>query len=201
MLLSSLQHWSYCPRQCGLIHLDQQFDDNIHTARGQVVHKRVDVPGYEVRNGVRFERALPLWSERLGLIGTADRVEFYPDGTVLPIEFKHGRKRSRVADDLQLAAQALCLEEMLGRPVPRGAIFHASSNRRREVAITVGLRILVEQAATAIRAMLVSARLPPPVNDARCMECSLRDLCQPEVVAAASRRRDTLAHLFDPDAP
>jgi CRISPR-associated exonuclease Cas4 len=199
--LSALQHWVYCPRQCGLIHLEQQFADNVHTARGQTVHHLVDTPGYEVRHGVRVERALPLWSERLGLIGKADLVEFHPDGTVFPVEFKHGRKRGRLADDLQLAAQALCLEDMLGRPVPLGAIFHASSHRRREVAITAELRALVEQTAMAIRAMLASARLPPPVNDARCKECSLHTLCQPEVVAAAARRRAELAHLFDPDTP
>ena len=199
--LSALQHWVYCPRQCGLIHLEQQFADNVHTARGQTVHHLVDTPGYEVRHGVRVERALPLWSERLGLIGKADLVEFHPDGTVFPVEFKHGRKRGRLADDLQLAAQALCLEDMLGRPVPLGAIFHASSHRRREVAITAELRALVVQTVDAIRAMLASARLPPPVNDARCKECSLHTLCQPEVVAAAARRRAELAHLFDPDTP
>ncbi len=199
--VSALQHWLYCPRQCGLIHLEQQFADNVHTARGQAVHRLVDTPGYEVRKGVRIERALPLWSDRLGLVGKADLVEFHPDGTVFPVEFKHGRKRGRVADDLQLAAQALCLEEMLDRPVPHGAIFHASSHRRREVAITADLRALVEQTATAIRAMLASARLPPPVNDARCKECSLHTLCQPEVVAAAARRHAELAHLFDPDTP
>jgi len=199
--LSALQHWVYCPRQCGLIHLEQQFADNVHTARGNAVHHLVDTPGYEVRHGVRVERALPLWSDRLGLIGKADLVEFHPDGTVFPVEFKHGRKRGRVADDLQLAAQALCLEDMLGRPVPLGAIFHASSHRRREVVITAELRALVEQTADAIRAMLTSSRLPPPVNDARCKECSLHELCQPEVVAAAARRRAELAHLFDPDTP
>jgi CRISPR-associated exonuclease Cas4 len=199
--LSALQHWAYCPRQCGLIHLEQQFAENIHTARGHAVHQLVDTPGEEVRRGVRIERALPLWSDRLGLIGKADLVEFHPDGTVFPVEFKHGRKRGRVADDLQLAAQALCLEEMLGRPVPRGAIFHASSHRRREVVITAALRSLVEQTASAIRAMLASARLPPPVHDARCKECSLRELCQPEVAAAAARQRAELAHMFDPDAP
>ena len=199
--LSALQHWVYCPRQCGLIHLDQQFVDNVHTARGQAVHHLVDTPGYEVRHGVRVERALPLWCERLGLIGKADLVEFHPDGKVFPVEFKHGRKRGSLADDLQLAAQALCLEDMLGRPVPQGAIFHASSHRRREVAITAELRALVGQTATAIRAMLASTRLPPPVNDARCKECSLHALCQPEVMAAESRRRVELDLLFNPDAP
>lgn len=181
--ISALQHWAYCPRQCGLIHLEQAFAENIHTARGQAVHHLVDTPGYEVRAGVRIERALPIWSEQLGLIGKADVVEFHPDGTVYPVEFKHGRKRRAVHDDLQLAAQALCLAEMMGRPVDRGAIYHASSRRRREVEVTVDLVRLVGEMAAAIRTMLASGNLPPPVNDSRCRECSLKEICQPEAVA------------------
>ena len=199
--ISALQHWLYCPRQCGLIHLEQQFADNIHTARGQAVHRLVDTPGYEVRKGVRIERALPLWSDRLGLVGKADLVEFHPDGAVFPVEFKHGRKRGRLADDLQLAAQAMCLEEMLGCPVPKGAIFHASSHRRREVAITPMLRTTVVETAAAIRAMLDSGVLPAPVFDARCRECSLREICQPEALTARDRQSAQRLHLFDVDAP
>lgn len=197
--LSALQHWAYCPRQCGLIHLEQAFEDNIHTARGQAVHHLVDEPGYEMKAGLKVERALPLWSDRPNLIGKADLVEFHPDGTVFPVEFKHGRKRQKVHDDIQLAAQALCLEEMLGRPVPRGAIYHASSRRRREVAITPELRRLVEEAAAAIRAMLASGKLPPPVNDERCRECSLKDLCQPEAVGEKSRQAQMAAKLYIAD--
>ncbi|WP_123103867.1 CRISPR-associated protein Cas4 [Acidithiobacillus sulfuriphilus] len=195
--LSALQHWTYCPRQCGLIHLEQQFAENIHTARGQAVHHLVDTPGYEVRHGVRVERALPLWSDRLGLIGKADLVEFHPDGTVFPVEFKHGRKRQKTHDDIQLAAQALCLEDMLGRPVPQGAIFHASSHRRRAVDITPELRALVVETAEAIRAMLTSGKLPSPVNDARCKECSLRDICQPEALTSLEKQREQRTRLFD----
>lgn len=195
--LSALQHWTYCPRQCGLIHLEQQFAENIHTARGQAVHHLVDTPGYEVRHGVRVERALPLWSDRLGLIGKADLVEFHPDGTVFPVEFKHGRKRQKTHDDIQLAAQALCLEDMLGRPVPQGAIFHASSHRRRAVDITPELRALVVETAEAIRAMLASGKLPSPVNDARCKECSLRDICQPEALTSLEKQREQRTRLFN----
>jgi CRISPR-associated exonuclease Cas4 len=198
--ISALQHWAYCPRQCGLIHLEQAFSENIHTARGQAVHHLVDEPGYEMRAGVRVERALPLWSERLGLIGKADLVEFHPDGTVFPVEFKHGRKRQKVHDDIQLAAQAMCLEEMLNRPVPKGAIYHASSRRRREVIITPELRRLVEETTAAIRAMLASGNLPPPANDSRCKECSLKDICQPEAVALHDRQHQLENDLFNPDA-
>ena len=197
--LSALQHWAYCPRQCGLIHLEQAFADNIHTARGQAVHHLVDEAGYEMKAGVRVERALPLWSDRLGLIGKADLVEFHPDGTIFPVEFKHGRKRQKVHDDLQLAAQAMCLEDMLGRPVSKGAIFHASSHRRREVAIMSALRQRVIETAGAIRAMLTSGKLPPPVNDARCKECSLKEICQPEAVAGRDSLKRLAHELFSPD--
>jgi len=194
--LSALQHWIYCPRQCGLIHLEQAFADNIHTARGQAVHHLVDTPGYEIKSGVRVERALPLWSDRLGLIGKADLVEFHPDGTVFPVEFKHGGKRQKLHDDIQLAAQAMCLEDMLGHPVPKGAIFHATSHRRREVDITPELKQLVIETAEAIRAMLISGKLPPPVNDARCKECSLKEICQPEALAERARLKRLTGELF-----
>ena len=195
--LSALQHWIYCPRQCGLIHLEQAFEDNLHTARGQAVHKLVDTPGYEIKSGVRVERALPVWSDRLNLIGKADLVEFHPDGSVYPVEFKHGAKRQKLHDDIQLAAQAMCLEDMLNRPVPNGAIFHASSHRRREVEITLELKRLVVETADAIRALLASGKLPPPVNDARCKECSLKDICQPEVLAEHARLRRLRGELFN----
>lgn len=195
--LSALQHWIYCPRQCGLIHLEQAFADNIHTARGQAVHHLVDTPGYEIKSGVRVERALPVWSDRLNLIGKADLVEFHPDGSVYPVEFKHGAKRQKLHDDIQLAAQAMCLEDMLGRPVPKGAIFHASSHRRREVAITPELKQRVIETADAIRAMLASGKLPPPVNDARCKECSLKEICQPEALAEYARLRRLRGELFN----
>ena len=197
--LSALQHWAYCPRQCGLIHLEQAFEDNIHTARGQAVHHLVDTPGYEIKSGVRVERALPVWSDRLNLIGKADLVEFHPDGTIFPVEFKHGRRRQKLHDDLQLAGQAMCLEDMLGQPVPKGAIFHASSHRRREVAITPELKQLVIDTAAAIRAMLASGKLPPPVNDSRCKECSLKEICQPEALAMRDRQRQQKQSLFSPE--
>lgn len=198
--LSALEHWSYCPRQCCLIHLEQAFEDNIHTLRGQAEHARVNQPGIEAgHGGRRIVRAMPLWCDRLGLVGKADVVEFLADDTPYPVEYKHGQKREKRHDDLQLAAQALCLEEMTGRPVTQGAIYHVSSHRRREVPITETLRQLVADTADAIRAARSAPALPPPVNDARCRQCSLADLCQPAALAETRRRRDLLAHLFEPD--
>lgn len=197
--ISALQHWSYCPRQCGLIHLEQVFEENVHTLRGRAVHKHVDTPGFEARAGVRVERALPLASERLGLIGKADVVEFLPDGTPYPIEYKYGRvtKTKHGHDALQLAAQALCLEEMTGNAVPEGALFYASSKRRVAVAVDAPLRAAVEQAVAAIRTMLASGRLPPPVNDSRCRACSLIDICQPQVLAGRDLQARLRLKLFE----
>ena len=109
--LSALQHWCYCPRQCALILIEQVIAENLFTQRGQALHKRVDDPGFELRDGLRVERALPLFSDSLGLVGKADVVEFLPDGTPYPVEYKHGSRHKRAdiaaCDDIQLAAQAL----------------------------------------------------------------------------------------------
>ena len=199
--LSAFNHWVYCPRRCGLIHQEGEFTDNIHTMRGNAEHERVDRATHEtLRSGARVEYALPVWSDRLGLIGKCDVVEFWPDGTVYPVEYKHGPKRKWLNDDLQLAAQAICLEDMLGRAVPTGAIFHASSRRRREVTITPELRQMVIETAEAIRAMLASNNLPPPVNDARCKECSMNEICQPAALADAIRLKRMHDELLKPDA-
>jgi len=199
IMLSALQHWSYCPRQCALIHVEQAFDENVHTMRGNAVHQRVDEPGFESFEGVRNEHALPVWSERLGLIGKCDIVEFYPDGRIYPVEYKHGKKRAKTHDDIQLAAQAICLEEMTGKPVTHGAIYHHTSRRRREVVITDSLRQLVVETVAAIRTLLASGSLPPPVNDARCKECSLKEICQPEALADRTHQREILTELFNVD--
>lgn len=174
----------------------------MHTLRGQAVHARVDEPGVETRAGLRVERSLPLASESLGLIGKADVVEFLPDGTPYPVEYKHGRatKAQHGHDALQLAAQALCLEEMTGRAVAEGALFYAGSKRRVPVAVDAALRAAVVQAVADIRAVLASARLPPPVNDKCCRACSLIDICQPAALAARDQQAALRASLFDPDA-
>ncbi|CAH1905632.1 CRISPR-associated exonuclease Cas4 [Candidatus Nitrotoga sp. HW29] len=199
IMLSALQHWSYCPRQCALIHVEQVFDENVFTMRGNAAHERVDDPGFETFEGVRAERALPVWSDRLGLIGKCDVVEFYPDGRIYPVEYKHSRKREKIHDDLQLAAQVMCLEEMTGKTITHGAIYHHSSRRRREVTITQELRDKVEKTVNVIRAIMNSGNLPPPVNDARCKECSLIEICQPHAVAERAVQHSLLKTLFEPE--
>ena len=197
-MLSAIEHYSYCPRQYALIHIEQAFDHNVHTKRGDAVHERVDDPGVELREGMRIERALPVWSERLGLIGKCDIVEFDRDGTPYPIEYKHGPKRVKEHDDLQLAAQALCLEEMTGKAVHKGAIYHFTSRRRREVMISDALREQVNAVISSIRAAHRASTLPPPVNDRRCDQCSLKEICQPAAVAKQQVIKLARQGLFDP---
>lgn len=170
------------------------------------MHALVDQPGVETAKGVRIERALPVWSDRLGLIGKCDVVEFQNDGTPYPVEYKHGSKGKAAdvaaCDELQLAAQALCLEDMTGHVVQEGALYYASSKRRKVVRISDALRAAVEDAASAVRAMLSSQQLPAPLpanlRATRCKNCSLRERCQPELADAAWQRLQ--AALFDPDA-
>lgn len=204
--LSALQHWAYCPRQCALIHIEQAFDDNLHTLRGDALHERVDQPGLQTERGRRVERALPLWHDELGLIGKADAVEFLPDGSPYPVEYKQGTRNKAASiaacDDLQLAAQALCLEAMTGYAVPEGAIFYATSKRRRVGPITVELREQVSRTRAAVAAQITSGRLPPPLSAEaaaqRCKHCSLLDRCQPDAARSPSLAYARL-YLFEPD--
>ena len=196
IMLSALQHWSYCPRQCALIHVDQTFEENLYTMRGRAVHKLVDEVETEIQDGVRIERALPLWSKTFGLIGKADVVEFHGD-VPYPVEYKSGPRHQREHDDLQLCAQAMCLEEMTGQTVPRGAIFHHQSRRRREVLFTPTLRKRVEEVTMAIRALLADKKLPPPVHDRRCEKCSLKEACMPQINDGRNREDRLLAELFE----
>ena len=198
--LSALQHYSYCPRQCALIHQEQSFDENVFTLRGRRVHDRVDTGETTMEDGVRVERSLPLYSEIHGLVGKADVVEFLPDGTPYPVEYKHGPRRAHQHDELQLAAQAICLEEMTGKSVSKGAIYHHSSRRRRDVCITPELRRQVIDTANAIRRLFDSDKPPPPTEDRnRCRGCSLYDLCQPELIRNHSRLHALRKSLFNPD--
>lgn len=195
--LSALEHFSYCPRQCALIHVEQVFDENVFTLRGRAVHEHVDEPGTAEEEGVRVERALPLWSHRCGLTGKADIVEF-AGGVPYPVDYKHGAKRAKAHDDLQLCGQALCLEEMLGLAVPSGAIYHFSSRRRREVLFTGSLRETTLRTVEQVRAMLRDKQLPPAPNDARCPNCSLIEVCMPKVLSEKGRVAYFLSNLYRP---
>ncbi len=196
VLISALEHYSYCPRQCALIHVEQTFDENLYTIKGQQMHERVDSGEGAAQRGVATDRAIALWSDRLGLRGKADAVEWH-DGVPLPVEYKLGRGHGQHAD-IQLCAQALCLEDMLGLAVPRGAIYEGATRRRREVTFDTALRertlLLIEQ----VRSMLVEQRVPEAPNDARCPNCSLINACMPGVIASPERLARHGRALFMP---
>lgn len=178
ILLSALQHYVFCPRQCALIHVEQVWSENAQTTRGTQTHDRAHGGGREARGGVTTLRALPLVSRQHGLAGVADVVELHGDRPV-PVEYKSGKARPRLADDVQLCAQAICLEEMFAVVIPLGYIYHAASHKRREVPFTPELRRAVLDARDGVRELLRSGTLPPPAADDRCTLCSLYDDCEP----------------------
>lgn len=257
--LSLLNDFLYCPRRAALKVVEGWREANVHTDRGDIVHEHSDLAGYEVAKGTLLWRALPVWSERLGLNGKCDIVEVEPAArakseggrtkseggrakgegqsseseggrskcvgpagqadegrpkALFPVEFKLGKRRRWENDDAQLCAQALCLEEMFGVPVPRGAIFHADSKRRREVEFTPELRTLTEQAITGLHALLGNAEgpatggqhatanalpapLPPAQYKPACQECSLYDICLPRATAGDGRPERLARQLFE----
>ncbi len=179
--LSALQHWLYCPRQCGLIHLEQVWAENKFTAEGQVLHHKAHEGPDESKAGVRITRSLPVRSFVLGVSGQCDIVEFHGDGRVVPVEYKRGKPKSHRADEVQLCAQAMCLEEMLGAAISSGCLFYGENRRRTVVDFAAPLRQLVTETAAALHAMIDSRQTPLAEYEARrCDACSLIDLCQPK---------------------
>ena len=149
--ISALQHMLYCPRRCALIHIERQWAENRFTAEGNLLHQRADAGGHESRRGVRIARSVAVRSLQLGVFGIADVVEVRDEGALYPVEYKRGRPKGHRADQVQLCAQALCLEEMLGGPVPEGALFYGRSRRRRVVVFDSDLRALTERVAADTR--------------------------------------------------
>jgi len=201
--LSALQHAVYCLRQAALIHLERLWAENRFTAEGKVLHLSADEPGTRRARGVRRVTALPLVSRRLGIAGVADLVEFRTDTggeTPQPVEFKRGKVKLHRADEVQLCAQGLCLEEMTGRPVPEGALFYAETKRRVAVRFDAELRALTEATAARLREVFATRRTPPAEYRAdRCRACSLIDLCRPKASARPARawRDRSLAALLE----
>lgn len=185
--LSALEHWSFCRRQCGLIHLENLWAESGRTAEGRILHEKVDLPGLEQRPGLRIARALELRSSIQHLVGRADVVVFfeapaYPrTGRPFPVEYKRSAKNTFRHAELQLCAQAICLEEMLGVEVQAGALYYGASRRRREVHFTPELRADTLQATAEILAMFHTQVTPPSEAGAKCSECSLKDLCLPNL--------------------
>ncbi|MDR2056083.1 MAG: CRISPR-associated protein Cas4 [Desulfovibrio sp.] len=190
--LSALQHYAYCPRQCALIHMEMAWAENQATAEGRLLHERADSGKVEVRGDLKIVAGLLLRSTVLGVSGKADVVEFHREGSVwrsFPVEYKRGRSKSSDVDRVQLCAQAMCLEEMLGRDVRDGALFYGQSRRREQVFFSGELRENTARVARSAHDLLSQKRLPAPANDARCPGCSLLEQCRPKDAAGRSAFR------------
>lgn len=195
--ISALQHYLYCDRQCALIHIERIWQENRHTAEGRVLHERADRYGHEQRRGVHTAMALPLAHERLGLNGYADVVEFEDSDSgriVRPIEYKRGRPKAHRADEVQLCAQALCLEDMLDVRIDDGALFYGQTKRRQTVVFDATLRSLTQDIAHATANLLTSGETPRAVYESKkCDRCSLIDYCQPRAMSSQTSVTQWLA--------
>lgn len=211
--ISALQHWLYCPRQCGLIHLERAWAENKFTAEGRVLHQKAHDGPDETKSGVRITRGMDVRSFTFGIAGQCDVVEFRAAGggdlrseisdlkgagtgelkseisnlkctqSVRPVEYKRGKPKSHRADEVQLCAQAMCLEEMLGVTITEGCLYYGEKRRRTDIEFDSDLRQLVAETAVALHAMIDSRVTPTAEYDSRrCDACSLIELCQPKAM-------------------
>jgi len=186
--ISALQHLLFCPRQCALIHIEQLWSENVLTAEGRIAHEKVDDGGAESRGGLKTVFGLALRSFRLGLVGKADVVEFRHGNEELtvafPVEHKRGRPKQKDCDRVQLCAQALCIEEMLGITVEAGALFYGKTRRREDVVFDARLRGLTEETARELHRLLGSGVTPRAEYGKKCESCSLIEQCLPKMSTA-----------------
>ena len=182
--ISALAHFSYCPRRCALIHIEQIWIENVFTAEGRIMHDKVHEEGCGTRGSVKISRGVRLRNLRLGLIGVADVVEFHRSENAIwrpyPVEYKRGKPKPDHCDEVQLCAQAMCLEEMLHTAAPEGALFYGKIRRRTVVVFDEKLRYLTEQTAEHTRNLIASGVTPPPAYTKRCESCSLIGECLPK---------------------
>ncbi|HAJ57049.1 MAG TPA: CRISPR-associated protein Cas4 [Candidatus Omnitrophica bacterium] len=181
--LSALQHFLFCPRQCALSYIEQVWIENLLTAEGGIMHERAHQERVEMVDGVRVERGVALRSEKLGLNGKTDVVEFHKDAgggcLPFPVEYKHGKPKANDCDKVQLCAQALCLEEMLNVRIPKGAIFYGETRRRLDVLFNEALRKKTEDTAQSLHKFIKAGITPRPEYSKRCESCSLAAVCMP----------------------
>ncbi len=203
VMISALQHLAFCERQCALIHVEQQWAENRLTVLGELLHEKVHSAIPESRGDLRIARTLKLVSYRLGLVGQADAVEFHRSdkdatGVTLkgiegkwipfPIEYKKGKPKKGREDEIQLCAQALCLEEQLGISIYEGALFYGEKRRRHSVIFNESLRAETEDTAVRLHALVESGKTPPAVYGPKCDNCSLYSICNPKLASFATRR-------------
>ncbi len=187
--VSALQHWLYCPRQCALIHVERLWTENVYTAEGRVLHARADAGGAETRRDVKVLRSVQIASQRLALHGVCDVVELHgKPPQPYPVEYKRGRPKPHRADEVQLCAQAMCLEEMCGTKVGEGALFYGKNRRRKPVVFDDELRALTERVAMEAHSAMAAGVLPvAEYEPKKCDACSLKQDCRPERLQSPPR--------------
>lgn len=210
IMISALQHYVYCPRQCGLIHVDDVWQENLFTVRGNILHEKVDTDTYETRGTLKTVRGLRIHSFRHGIVGRCDVVEFKEtrkrvghsvpkfsgsesfyaetlkrvqgDFDVMPVEFKSGEPKENISDKVQLCAQVFCLEEMLNTKISQGAFFYGKIRRRNVVEIDNELRLQTESIIASVREVVSKKIVPAAEYAPKCRNCSLQSICQPKAM-------------------
>ena len=188
VFLSALNQYDYCPRRCYYIFVENVFVENEHTVEGTLLHHRVDAGESSTRDGAIQTRSVYLYAHQLGICGKADVIEERA-GELIPIEHKKGRRGDWTNDALQLCAQALCLEEMSGKPVTKGYLYYATTGRRQEVEFTIELRQQTLATIATVRQLIESGKRPPNPYTPRCKGCSLHDICLPREIARLQKNR------------
>jgi CRISPR-associated exonuclease Cas4 len=219
--LSALQHYIFCPRQCALIHIEQQWVENRLTAEGRIMHERVHSEGKESRGETRVVFGVALRSMKLGVVGKADVVEFHiTDAKKInifdaalaaehrkgksyywvpfPVEYKRGKPKQDSSDKVQLCAQAICLEELTGLEVPAGALFYGKKRKRQPVSFDQNLRWETETTARQLHELIASGRTPLPVYSKKCESCSFIDVCLPEAISKQGQVENYYAAMLKP---
>lgn len=195
LILSGIQHYMFCPRQWALIHIEQQWDENRLTVEGQLLHENVNNPAYRQKNGdVITLRTVHIASHSLGLYGITDAIELLPSDNATdaithprypgywkpyPVEYKRGHRKPDERDEVQLAAQVICLEEMYGIHIPKAALFYHETRHREEVAIDNHLRKLTYELSEAMHRTFESGFTPAAEERRECRSCSLIEICVP----------------------
>ena len=185
IMISALQHYVYCPRQCGLIHVDDVWHENVFTVRGNILHEKVDTDTYETRGSVKTVRGLRIHSFKYGVVGRCDVVEFKQTNSgeeIIPVEFKAGEPKEDSCDKVQLCAQVFCLEEMMATNIPQGAFFYGKIRRRNIIEIDDALRKETESIISAVREIVSTKKIPTADYSTKCRNCSIQDICQPKAM-------------------
>lgn len=195
LMLSGIQHFRFCPRQWALIHIEQQWEDNRLTIEGQILHKHVDDPFYRQKCGDYITlRAVHIASQELGLYGISDAIELLPSSNEkdsirhpqypglwepVVVEYKHGKPKKNNIDEVQLAAQVMCFEELYSIRIPYGIFFYAEIKHRVRMDITEELRHTVKQCANEMHTIYHKGIIPKAIYKKSCDRCSLKDICMP----------------------